>query len=51
MERAYLLRNVENPTSVTQAAFLCGLDIERIPSDHFVHRPPTRLHVVRRART
>src|SRR6516165_4611322 len=45
MKRADLLRNVENPTSVTQAAFLRGLDIERIASDHFVHSPPTRLHV------
>src|SRR5215470_7951333 len=42
MERAHLLRNVEDATPVTQTAFLCSLDIERIASNHFVH---TRLPV------
>src|SRR5215831_14751246 len=37
MERAHLLRNVEDATPVTQAAFLRDLDIERIASNHFVH--------------
>jgi hypothetical protein len=42
VERAHLLRNVEDATPVTQTAFLCSLDIERIASNHFVH---TRLPV------
>src|SRR5262249_12178174 len=45
VERAHLLRNVEDATSVTQAAFLCSLAIERVASNHFVHSAPTRLHL------
>src|SRR5215471_14084013 len=42
MERAHLLRNVEDATPVTQTAFLCSPDSECIASNHFVH---TRLPV------